>query len=360
MTSAAVYAEPGYLLFVRDNTLFAQRFDAERQQLEGAPTLVAPHVAQPSVGQGLTFSASTTNISFLAAGAANQLAWFDRHGARLGTLESSTGWIHPALSLDDDVVAAAPLEVGTEIWIAQKDSVTALRLDTGLPQGGLAVWSRDGRQIAFTSAGDLYSIPARGGERRLILAQPNNQQPLRLQDWSADGRVFVYYRPDPKTNADLGWFSTSDLKSTLFLNSSANEWQGQLSPDGRWIVYASDETGQYEVYADRFPEKGFKTKISTSGGAQPQWRRDGKEVFYLSLKNELMSVEVRHAFQPGFGSPQKLFHIILNSTLTEHRNDYAVSHDGQRFLISTPSPHATPIIVRSNWTAASNTTATAR
>jgi eukaryotic-like serine/threonine-protein kinase len=352
VTSAAVYAEPGYLLFVRDNTLLAQRFDARRQQLEGEPTLVAAHVAPPSVGQGMTFSASGPNISFLAGGAANQLAWFDRHGARLATLESSSGWIHPALSLDDEVVAAAPLEVGTEIWIAPKNSVTPLRLDTGLPQGGLAVWSRDGRQIAFTSAGNLYSIAARGGERRLIVAEPNNQQPLRLQDWSADGQFLLYYMPDSNTNADLGWFSTTDRKSTLFLSSSANELQGQLSPDGHWIVYASDETGQYEVYADRFPEKGFKTKISTSGGAQPQWRHDGKEVFYLSLKNELMSVEVGHGARPSFPGARKLFHIMLNSKLTDHRNDYAVSRDGKRFLISTPSPNPPPIIVRANWTAA--------
>lgn len=125
--------------------------------------------------------------------------------------------------------------------------------------------------------------------------------------------------------------------------------QAQLSADGHWIAYTSDETGQPEVFVQSFPTPGSIQKISTSGGAQPQWRRDGKELFYLSKENNLMAVPVRTGALPRFDPPQKLFHIALSVNPLAHRNDYAVNHDGSRFLVSAPLSNPPPIIVRFNW-----------
>jgi Tol biopolymer transport system component len=136
-------------------------------------------------------------------------------------------------------------------------------------------------------------VPAIGGHADLLLKAPSDEQPLRLQDWSQDGRFLIYYTPDPKTKADVWWLSLADGTRRPFLHSAADEWQAQLSPDGRWMAYTSNQTGQWEVYVRRFPQAELSQKISVSGGAQPQWQRDGKELFYLSSQNQLMSVEVR-------------------------------------------------------------------
>jgi Tol biopolymer transport system component len=353
VTSAAVYAS-GYLLFVREGALVAQRFDSEQRRLEGVPITVAANVAAPIESQGMTFSASGSVLSFVSADAHSQLEWLDRAGRRLGALEKSTDLNGPSLSPDDkQVLVARPRpDVGTELWMAPTRSGTPSRLETGRPRSGLAVWSHDGKRIAFTSAGDLYSVPASGGHADLILKAPSGEQPLRLQDWSQDGRFLIYYTPDSKTKADVWWLSLPDGKKEPFLNSTANEWQAQLSPDGQWLAYASDETGQAEVYVQRFPKGDTKTKISVSGGVQPQWRRDGKELFYLSLQNKLMSIEVHSASSQQFRAAREVFTIPwrVSVTPTTRRNDYAVGRDGARFLFSAPLLDPAVITVRFNWT----------
>jgi hypothetical protein len=355
VTSAAVYAS-GYLLFVRERALVAQRFDPEKRRLEDAPIVVAANVAAPIESQGMTFSASHNVISFISADTHSHLAWFDRAGQRLETLEESTDLHEPSLSPNDAQIAAdrPRPDVGNDIWIAPTKSGTPSRLDTGRPRGALAVWSHDNKRIAFTSVGDIFSVPAIGGHPDLLLKAPSDEQPLRLQDWSQDGRFLIYYTPDPKTKADVWWLS-SDGTGGPFLHSAADEWQAQLSPDGHWMAYTSNQTGQPEVYVRRFPQGEPSQKISVSGGAQPQWRRDdGKELFYLSSQNQLMSVEVRSDSRQRFGDAGKVFLIPwrVSVTLTTYRNDYAVSRDGNRFLFVAPLPDPAPITVRFNWTAA--------
>jgi Tol biopolymer transport system component len=349
--SAAVYAS-GYLLFVRDRALLAQRFNAGQRRLEGMPILVAANVAPAQEEHGLTFSASGDVVSYLPGGAYNELAWFDRAGRRISTLEKSAELNTPSLSPEDALVLTTRphADVGNEIWIAPTSSGTPSRLDTGLPQGALARWSPDGSRIAFTSAGDLYVMPAAGNRAELLMKAASAEEPLRLQDWSQDGRYLMYYTPHAKSQADLWWFSFADGKAHPFRQSGADEGQGQFSADGHWLAYASDETGQEEVYVERFPERGSRHKISISGGAQPQWRRDGRELLYLSLDNELMSLPVDLSAREPFGKPEKLFHIALNTSLTDVRNSYAISRDGTRFLFSAPPPSLSPVTVRFNWT----------
>ena len=352
--SAALYAPPGYLLSVREGALVAQRFVAATGRLEGPPVLIAANVAPPDEARGMTFSVAGDVVSYVSGGPHDELVWFDRGGRRLGVLPGSTDLNTPTLSPDEtEVLAVRPKPDGfNQIWIAPTTSGAPWRFDTGLSQGGLAVWSHDGRTVAFTSAGDLYRAPAGGGTAELLMRAPTPEEPLRVQDWSRDDRFLVYYTPKPKTGPDLWWFSIADRHAEPFLQSTADEAQGQLSPDGKWIAYTSNESGPYEVWVRSFPSATSKHRISTTGGAQPQWRREGRELFYLSLDNTLMSVEAHIGPQPTFGAPRPLFHIALNESLTVRRTHYAVSRDGRRFLFSAPRSIQAPITVRLKWTAA--------
>ena len=181
---------------------------------------------------------------------------------------------------------------------------------------------------------------------------PTPEQPLRLQDWSPDGRYLVFYSPRPQTQADLWWLSLADGRAEPLRQSPANEFSAQVSPDSHWVAYRSDETGQPEIFLQQFPRGDIRQKVSANGGDQPRWRRDGRELFYLSSDNDLVAVEIHPGSPPRVGPGQKLFHVALWKSRGDDRNNYAVSRDGSRFLFSVRPGSATPITVRLNWTAA--------
>lgn len=167
--------------------------------------------------------------------------------------------------------------------------------------------------------------------------------------WSRDGRFLVYATVN-ETSWDL-WLLPllENGKPTPLIRTPSNEFQAQISPDGKWLAYASDETGSLEIYVDTFPTPERRRQISTNGGSEPQWRGDGRELFYLSTDGKLMSVDVRigEAFESG--EPRQLFQARVSGI---DRNHYVAARDGSRFLISTlPEPTApVPITVVVNWT----------
>jgi Tol biopolymer transport system component len=173
-------------------------------------------------------------------------------------------------------------------------------------------------------------------------------------DWSADGRFLAYYRSDPKTQLDiwtLGADRADERKPIPFLRGDFNESQPQFSPDGRWVAYVSDESGSQQVYVRSFLAVGGQRQISTDGGTQPRWRRDGKELFYLARDRKLMAVMVKTGATLEADLPRVLFQTELN--VNALRQSYAVSANGQRFLLNTPSEvRPSSIIVVVNWTAA--------
>jgi dipeptidyl aminopeptidase/acylaminoacyl peptidase len=356
VTSAALYSS-GYVLFVRDGSLVAQRFDPKGLRLHGTPVQVAPRVAFPAEDHGMTFSASDRVVSYIAPGAIKQLTWLDRSGRPIGSFEGATDLREPVLSPDGEqflAVRSKP-DVGNDVWVGSTASGETVRLSTGLPQSSVPAWSPDGQRIAFTSAGDLYWVPTGGGQATLIRKAPNGEQPLRLQDWSADGRYLVFYTFGPLTNADLWSLSLENGRAVPFRHGPANEGPARVSPDSQWVAYASDELGKWdetEVFVEPFPAGGVRLKVSEGGGGQPQWRADGKELFYLSLENDLIAVEVDPGPPLHFPQRRKLFHVALNERLRDVRSSFAVSRDGTRFLFSARPANATPITVRFNWTSA--------
>jgi serine/threonine protein kinase len=355
----AIYASPGYLLFVRDKTLLAQRFDADKLQLSGEPFPVAEHVASnPGLARG-AFSVSESGVLayYSGSGDLNQPLWFDRGGKQIGSLGELGLYFTLGLSPDGKRAAVnrADQQMGTnDIWLFDLLRGVPLRFTTDPAGDSNPLWSPDGSRIVFTSnregVGNLYQkITSGGGNEELLLKSSDEKWP---NDWTADGQFIVYQTFNAKTKWDLWLLPMSgDRQPTKFLETQFNEHQAQFSPEGKWIVYTSDESGTSEIYARTFPATDGKWRISTGGGSQPTWRRDGRELFYIASDRKLMAVDVKPGNSFEASIPKPLFQTRVLS-LTDFGNHYAVSADGQRFLInSTIETNASPISVVVNWTA---------
>jgi Tol biopolymer transport system component len=361
--TSAAYAPPGYLLFLRDRTLMAQSFDADRLELTGEPFPVAEQVDR--LGQGeryALFSVSETGVLVYRSGSsANvQLIWFDRAGKQLGAVAPTGNYATPWLSPDEKRVAFGHVEPNggnSDIWLMELARGTPTRFTFGQRDSITPIWSPDGSRVVFSSDRDglmnLYQRAASGtGNDEALLKSDNHKL---CNDWSLDGKL-ILYSAYPKSNGDLWVLPLSgEQKPFPFLQTEFNEVQGRFSPDGKWIAYASDESGTWQVYVQSFPSPGGKWQVSTNGGAQPQWRRDAKELFYLSADRKLMAVDIKgngSTFEAGV--PQALFELRLQTIgLPGPRNFYVAAADGQRFLVvSAPEERiSTPTTVVLNWTA---------
>jgi len=212
------------------------------------------------------------------------------------------------------------------------------------------VWSPDGSRIAFSSDRrgnrDLYWKAASGaGADELLL---ESAEPKALEDWSADGKLLLFNLNNKEMHAVP---VIGDRKPYPVLKAPFTQLQGRLSPDGRWIAYASRESGRLDVFVQNFPPSGGKWQISTNGGVEPTWRRDGKELYFLN-GTKLNAVDVTasgSSFEAGI--PKELFDV---EATTGRRNNYVATADGQRFLFVTvpKSLDTVPFVVVQNWRSA--------
>jgi Tol biopolymer transport system component len=358
-TSAAVYAPPGYIIFERAGALVAQAFDPGSRRLSGDPTALADEVAFDSGPSRALFAVSESGVlAYQTAASYNTLlAWFDRSGKRLGELASSESTFNPALSPDGTRVALSrSTDRGARnIWIYDLLRGTSSRLTFDPGVHTAPIWSPDGTRIVFGStrqgAVNLYqkSATGSGAEEPLLV----NDQHKYASDWSADGRFVAYDTVNPKSDSDL-WIlpMTGERKPIPFLRTPADETHARFSPDGRWLAYMSNESGKWEVYVQPFPASGGRWQVSRRGGVLPQWRRDGKELFYIGLDQQLTALSVKEGATFEHEPGRELFEV--HGKLFTYRNPYAVSADGQRFYFSTRSNDtiASPIRIILNWTAA--------
>jgi len=359
--SNGVYAEPGYLLFGRDGALLAQPFEVAQMRVTGEPVPVGEAVGSvPNINHG-NFSASANGILVYDPSLERQgkaLMWVDRVGKPLGRQYPAGSYSITGLAPDEKQAAVDRLDSQTEtygLWIQDMKGGPATRFTFDQTDDIYPVWSPDGGSIVWSSFRqglfDLYRKAASGaGRDEMILTSALRKFPT---DWSRDGRLIVYYEVSPKTKRDIWTVPvTGDRRPVPFLQSEANEIFGQLSPDGQWMAYSSDESGSYEVYVQSFPAGGSKRQISTSGGTGPRWRLDGKELFYYSTDGKMMAVEIKRGAGLEAGVGQELFEFRSGAAVAGLA-PFAVSADGNRFLLNTlvDESGGAPLTIVLNWTA---------
>jgi eukaryotic-like serine/threonine-protein kinase len=362
MYAPSLAGGPGRLVFLRDTTLFAQPFDPARLELSGEPVPVADQVGSFAEANAGLFSVSASGVLAYRVGAGGgqrRLTWFDPQGKVVGTVGDKGPYADPAISPDGTRVAVTQLDRqsgNSNIWMLDLARGNSAKVTFSSGRNGNAVWSPDGKSIAYASNRegplDIYRRNADGsGEETLLLKSDQDKTP---SGWSRDGRFLLYTTVDPKTREDL-WVLPlqGDRKAFPILVTQFQEFEARFSPDGHWIVYASTESGSPEIYVRPFAgEKGSeaasggKWLISKGGGDYPSWRGDGKELFYstTSLQRMAVAVNAEKAFQPG--APRQLFNIPLLIA-----GD--VSADGKRFLYAAPegSNAPSPFMVVTNWQA---------
>jgi Tol biopolymer transport system component len=361
--SRPLYAAPGYLLFNRGGTVYAQPFDAGTLELSGEPVRVADGV--PTWIQGVNVSPSLTRTASYGVSQAGvlayrtggttanpgggsdeqrSLAWIDRTGQRSSQVGTTGMYMGIDLSPDGKRFAVHRHEGnGGDNWVFDLAQGRMQRLTFDTTQDNASpLWSPDGTRIAFASLRNnrwgLYVKSADGtGNEELIV---ESEAPKTPMSWSPDGKLLVYFQ---FSNAGDVWAvqTTGEKKPFPLVQSPFAELYGQVSPDGKWLAYQSNETGRTEIYIRPFPEGPGKWQVSTEGGNFPRWRGDGKELYFVQTPN-MVAAEIRIAGSaPEAGVPQVLFTLsgpisaALGTQVSYHR--YAVTADGQRFLISQPS-----------------------
>jgi serine/threonine protein kinase len=359
-TANAAYAAPGYLLYYRDKTLFAQRFDPGKFELKGEPAPILTEIQyQARVGR-VGFAASDSGLLVAQNSGAvsfSQLIWFDRKGNQIGVVGKPDLYANVSLAPDGKSVAVDKTDTGnqnTDVWIYDllRDSTKRMTFDPAID--AMPVWSPDASRLAFASARQnvfsLYLKAADGAqEEKPIHHVQADEYP---SDWSRDGRYILYNR-----GPELWFLTLPEMKSTPFLKTPSTLKNAHYSPDGKWVAYASNESGKWEVYVTSFPAAQGKWQVSSGGGEQPRWRGDGKELFYLSSDGKVMSAPVTEGANFDVGAPVPLFQANPREAVgTSEQLFYDVSRDGQRFLINTEVKQAEvePMSVVLNWAAKLN------
>ena len=356
--SAVIHQSSGRILFISQGTLYSQGFDMTGLALTGNRSPVAEDVAAVSISD-------TGLVAYRTGSVAEQrrFVWLDRSGHEIGGVGGPdyAGNDDPALSPDGRYIAMhRTVDGNPDIWLLETTRGVLSRFTTESGWNYSPRWSPDSSQLVFNSnrsgVFDLYlQSMANTGSDQLLLATPQNKS---VTDWSRDGRFILFRSVDPETSHDLWALPLEgDKKPFPVVRTSFVEPYGQFSPDGKWVAYQSNESGRAEVYAQPFPGPGAKIKISTDGGAQMRWRRDGKELFYLALDSRLMAVPLRagsddRGLEPG--DPTPLFTAKVGELVplqSGYAQSYDIAPDGQRFLMNTLTKDVNPppITVILNW-----------
>jgi Tol biopolymer transport system component len=364
--TSAAYApllrgQPASLLFLHDGALMAQAFDSQRLEFNGERTVIVPDVRYRRWGQA-RFSISSNGVLLYQSGRpeSRQLAWFDRQGKLLSAAGSPNDYLSFSLSSDERYVTLHrhddPDTFLPTIWVMDllRECAVFRLTDAAVGQPELTpVWAPDSREILFSRGDDrrmrLFRQTLSGGTAKCVLDTAGPKFPM---DWSSNGRFISYSSQVPDYRDMHIWIAELDgreeeTSARLFMQHPYTEFSPQFSPElsgeaPRWLAYASNETGRLEVYVRDFPEGRYKWQVSNRGGLQPHWRGDGRELFYMTLDGTLVSVTLNPGPAFEFGASQPLFKTGLRflGLYSLWMNQYAVSRDGQRFLLNLPLPEA--------------------
>jgi eukaryotic-like serine/threonine-protein kinase len=358
--SGAMYGS-GHILFLRQNTLMAQPFDAKRLEFTGEAFPVADPVREEETTIRSYFSVSQNGLLAYLEGAGEgdrELVWVDRGGKKIGGVPGKDVYLGPRISPDGKKVAYVRGASGFDIWSYDfaRGVKTSLTFGSGSGQSNLfPIWSPDGQRIAYTSVRGgkfgFYQKAADGSGSEEVLLESTDYVKY-LSDWSPDGK-FLAYQDNHQGVASTFVLSLSGERNPRpFLQSPFTMVRSSFSPDGRWLAYCSNESGDLKVYVVPFPGPGGKWQVSSGGGDYPRWRGDGKELFYLSLDNKMMAAEVKASGSSfAIGAVRQLFEIRVYRSQV---GAYDVTADGQRFILAyEPGQPNESITLVENWDAES-------
>jgi eukaryotic-like serine/threonine-protein kinase len=336
-----IFVAAGRLLFVQQGTLMAVPFDEARLRVEGVAEPVAQTAGPFAVaGDVLVYTQRTTL----------QLAWLGRDGRELEALPIHGEFSAPKLSHDGRRVAVtkvAGAAGGADIWVYDLARGHSTRLTTDPADDTLALWSPDDDWIIFSSnrlgRWDLYRKRSNGAGSEEMVSLSGFHGEAR--SWSADGKSLIAndqsmirWTTPASAVSDLWHLSLPDGRATVLSRTSSREWAGEISPDGRYIAYSSDETGQGQIYVQTLPLSGQRWTISNDGGLWPKWRRDGRELFFVDVNQRRLMVADIHsgpAFAASVARP-----LFAAPMLQEQTGMFDVTADGQRFLVTKQAPDA--------------------
>ena len=328
-------------------------FDPQRLAITGAAVPVIEGVQAASGGAAYSISSTGTLIYIpgSAQAAGLKLLWVDRKGVEQPVNAPQHNYVLPKVSPDGKHVAAGIEEADSQIWVYDLGRDTLTRLTFEGSSNIDPVWTPDGKRIVYKGAGNrLFWQPADGSAGAEALTGSELAANNVPGSWTPDGQVLTFMEINPDTGYDVYTLSLKDGNPQPFLRTPSLETAPRFSPDGRFIAYASDESGRIEIYVRSYPGPGGKWQISSEGGSEPVWNPKGRELFYRA-GNKMMAVDV--TVQPTFsaGKPRTLFEGPYLPTPRSFP-DYDVSPDGQRFLMLKPSEQTsslTQIVVVQNW-----------
>jgi len=363
-SSNVAFANPGFLIYVRDEAVVAQSFEMRGYELRGEPHTLSNRVSYfPQTDRALFSANDDLLITQAGKGASvSRLTWFNREGKAIGSIGVPGSHDNVRISPDGQKIATDKVDPdgrNVDIWVHEpgRNLSTRLTFDPSLDQ--VPIWSPDGKRILFGSnrlpkvlqANSklgfhiyLKNADGSGGEEELFDPDAGLAS---VWDWSRDGRYMVYKRDD-----EVWYLTLPDHIAKPLFQGTGTVRNGQFSPDGRWIAYSSSESGQTEVYVSPFPSLSNKWQISSAGGSEPRWKADGKELFYLSAEGKMMSVPVGKGANFEAGQPVALFETHRRQPMSVlDFFSYDVSPDGQKFLLATKVDEDTtaPLGILMNW-----------
>ena len=359
---SGVITEDGYLLYVRDRALVAQPFDLDRNALEGDAVTVVPRVGTSSTGDS-AFSVSSTGVLAFAVDLTSpgQLTWFDRDGRMAGTVGPLADHMDFELSPDGRrllLTRVDPATASSDVWLMDLERGTEARVTTHPGIDAQPLWDPSGARLVFRSnrngLADVWIRDIGGADSERLLFKGNAANPTA---WSSDGDRILFNESISETGWDIGQFSFSRNEKVPFLETKSNELHARLSPDGRWVAYSSDESGQWQVYVRPVSGSGERIVLSTSGGFEPRWRGDGGEIYYLTPERQIAAVEIRPGPRVEAARPRVLFTARVDPlpvplvVANGYRKTYTVAPEGTRFLVNVQAreQNTQAINVMLNW-----------